>query len=122
MIARFSARRVAMPRLTPDQLLQELAAVDDLLIVQDLDGVCMQLVKDPLTRRMDRSYVEAAALLKGAFVVLTNGEHERRRGVNRLWSRRWGMGRDRREGCTCWSGGGWGPAADHHGSVSHRGE
>ena len=66
MIARFSARRVAMPRLTPDQLLQELAAVDDLLIVQDLDGVCMQLVKDPLTRRMDRSYVEAAALLKGA--------------------------------------------------------
>ena len=34
MIARFSARRVAMPRLTSDQLLQELAAVDDLLIVQ----------------------------------------------------------------------------------------
>ena len=84
MIARFSARRVAMPRLTPDQLLQELAVVDDLLIVQDLDGVCMQLVKDPLTRRMDRNYVEAAALLEGAFVVLTNGEHERRRGVNRL--------------------------------------
>ena len=83
MIARFSARRVAMPRLTPDQLLQELAAVDDLLIVQDLDGVCMQLVKDPLTRRMDRSYVEAAALLKGAFVVLTNGEHERRRRAER---------------------------------------
>ena len=73
-----------MPRLTPDQLLQELAVVDDLLIVQDLDGVCMQLVKDPLTRRMDRNYVEAAALLEGAFVVLTNGEHERRRGVNRL--------------------------------------
>ena len=40
-----------MPRLTPDQLLQELTGAEDLLIVQDLDGVCMQLVKDPLTRR-----------------------------------------------------------------------
>ena len=39
-----------MPRLTPDQLLQELTGAEDLLIVQDLDGVCMQLVKDPLTR------------------------------------------------------------------------
>ena len=36
-----------MPRLTPDQLLQELTGAEDLLIVQDLDGVCMQLVKDP---------------------------------------------------------------------------
>ena len=44
-----------MPRLTPDQLLQELTGAEDLLIVQDLDGVCMQLVKDPLTRRMDPS-------------------------------------------------------------------
>ena len=77
-------RSPLVQRQTPDQLLQELAGVDDLLIVQDLDGVCMQLVKDPLTRRMDRSYVEAAARLQGRFVVLTNGEHEGRRGVNRL--------------------------------------
>ena len=73
-----------MPRLAPDQLLEELTPVDDLLIVQDLDGVCMQLVKDPLTRRMDPGYVNAAADLRGGFVVLTNGEHEGRRGVNRL--------------------------------------
>ena len=73
-----------MPRLAPDQLLEELTPVDDLLIVQDLDGVCMQLVKDPLTRRMDPGYVNAAADLRGSFVVLTNGEHEGRRGVNRL--------------------------------------
>lgn len=73
-----------MPRLAPDQLLEELTPVDDLLIVQDLDGVCMQLVKDPLTRRMDRGYVQAATALRGNFVVLTNGEHEGRRGVNRL--------------------------------------
>ena len=73
-----------MPRLTPDQLLQELTGAEDLLIVQDLDGVCMQLVKDPLTRRMDPSYVDAVAALDGQFAVLTNGEHEGRRGVNRL--------------------------------------
>ena len=73
-----------MPRLAPDQLLEELTPVDDLLIVQDLDGVCMQLVKDSLTRRMDPGYVNAAADLRGSFVVLTNGEHEGRRGVNRL--------------------------------------
>ena len=73
-----------MPRLAPDQLLEELTSTDDLLIVQDLDGVCMQLVKDPLTRRMDPGYVNAAADLRGSFVVLTNGEHEGRRGVNRL--------------------------------------
>ena len=73
-----------MPRLTPDQLLQELAGAEDLLIVQDLDGVCMQLVKDPLTRCMDPAYVDAVAAMDGAFAVLTNGEHEGRRGVNRL--------------------------------------
>lgn len=73
-----------VPNLTPDQLLVELSGVKDLLIVQDLDGVCMQLVKDPLTRRMDPSYVHAAAELEGQFTVLTNGEHEGRRGVNRL--------------------------------------
>ena len=73
-----------MPRLTPDQLLQELTGAEDLLIVQDLDGVCMQLVKDPLTRCMDPSYVDAVAALDGQLAVLTNGEHEGRRGVNRL--------------------------------------
>jgi glucosylglycerol 3-phosphatase len=71
-------------RITPDQLFEELAGVEGLLIVQDLDGVCMQLVKDPLTRRMDAAYVEAVAAMDGAFAVLTNGEHEGRRGVNRL--------------------------------------
>ena len=73
-----------VPRLTPDQLLDDLSGVSDLLLVQDLDGVCMQLVRDPLTRRLDAGYVNAAAQLQGSFVVLTNGEHEARRGVNRL--------------------------------------
>ena len=63
---------------------QELVASPDLLIVQDLDGVCMPLVKDPLTRCLPERYVQAAARLRGSFVVLTNGEHEGHRGVNRL--------------------------------------
>ena len=59
-----------MQRLSPDQLLQELCGVEDLLIVQDLDGVCMQLVNDPLTRQMDGAYVMAAGQLGDTFAVL----------------------------------------------------
>ena len=55
----------------------------DLLILQVLDGVCMQQVKYPLTRRMDAAYVEAVAAREGAFAVLTNGEHAGLRGVPR---------------------------------------
>lgn len=63
-------------------LLDELAATDNLLIIQDLDGVCMGLVGDPLTRRLERRYLDAARRLDGHFYVLTNGEHVGSRGVN----------------------------------------
>jgi glucosylglycerol 3-phosphatase len=56
----------------------------DLLLVQDLDGVCMDLVRDPLQRRMEPLYVRHACRLDGRFAVLTNGEHAGYRGVNRL--------------------------------------
>ena len=67
-----------------DSLQKELIDSPDFLIVQDLDGVCMPLVKDPLTRSLAAKYVHAAALLRGNFCVLTNGEHEGHRGVNRI--------------------------------------
>ncbi|WP_320676937.1 glucosylglycerol 3-phosphatase [Prochlorococcus sp. MIT 1300] len=54
------------------------------LIVQDLDGVCIPLVHDPLNRVLDSSYIYSAAKLGSHFRVLTNGEHEGSRGVNRL--------------------------------------
>lgn len=57
---------------------------DNLLIIQDLDGVCMGLVKNPLTRTMDPAYIHAARKLDGHFYVLTNGEHIGDRGVNRI--------------------------------------
>ena len=57
---------------------------NNLLIIQDLDGVCMGLVKDPLTRTLDPAYIQAARQLDGHFYVLTNGEHIGNRGVNRI--------------------------------------
>ncbi|XTZ10189.1 MAG: glucosylglycerol 3-phosphatase, partial [cyanobacterium endosymbiont of Rhopalodia yunnanensis] len=58
-----------------------------ILIIQDLDGVCMKLVKDPLTRIIDKSYLEATKLFEGHFFVLTNGEHIGKRGVNAIIER-----------------------------------
>ena len=62
------------------------------LIIQDLDGVCMGLVRDPLTRELSANYLQAAQKLSGSFYVLTNGEHIGLRGVNGLVDR--AVGRD----------------------------
>ncbi|MEX1323855.1 MAG: glucosylglycerol 3-phosphatase [Synechococcaceae cyanobacterium] len=87
-----------MDTLSPSDLLAELRPrlrdQAGLLVVQDLDGVCMDLVLDPLTRRMEGSYVRHARHLDGRFCVLTNGEHEGRRGVNRLVERALGTAPD----------------------------
>ena len=73
-----------MQRLSLHDLLDELTAEPDLLLVQDLDGVCMPLVRDPLTRVLQPGTIAAAAQLGDTFRVLTNGEHGGRLGVNRL--------------------------------------
>ena len=64
-----------------------LASRDNLLIVQDLDGVCMKLVKDPLTRQLSPGYLQAVPRFEHHFFVLTNGEHVGSRGVNTLVDR-----------------------------------
>lgn len=64
-----------------------LATTENLIIIQDLDGVCMGLVKDPLTRRIDLGYVQATQAFDGHFYVLTNGEHIGQRGVNGIIER-----------------------------------
>jgi len=76
-----NASRFSAPTV---ELAETLAGDDDLLLIQDLDGVCMGLVRDPLTRHLERRYLEASLALDGHFYVLTNGEHIGRRGVNRL--------------------------------------
>ena len=47
----------------------------NILLIQDLDGVCMPLVRDPLTRVLPRDYIEAVSRVGHRFRVLTNGEH-----------------------------------------------
>jgi glucosylglycerol 3-phosphatase len=73
--------------LRHDELLRILSQTSNLLIIQDLDGVCMGLVKDPLTRVMDAGYVKAVQAFAPHFYVLTNGEHVGQRGVNRIVER-----------------------------------
>jgi len=68
--------------LNSQSLSKILIEQENVLIIQDLDGVCMGLVKDPLTREIEPRYLEAAKSLGNHFYVLTNGEHIGKRGVN----------------------------------------
>lgn len=68
-------------------LTQTLIQRSNILIIQDLDGVCMGLVKDPLTRVMEARYINAVKALSHHFFVLTNGEHIGKRGVNGIIER-----------------------------------
>lgn len=65
-------------------LKEKLINTPNSLIIQDLDGVCMGLVKDPLNRVIQWDYVQAVKKMNGHFFVLTNGEHIGKRGVNNI--------------------------------------
>lgn len=65
-------------------LLNALNDLDHFLLIQDLDGVCMGLVRDPLTRALSVDYIQAAKKMEKHFYVLTNGEHVGKRGINPL--------------------------------------
>ena len=69
---------------TKEELIDTIINEQNILIVQDLDGVCIPLVQDPLKREINKGYVKDVSRLKDKFAVLTCGEHEGRRGVNRL--------------------------------------
>ncbi len=109
--------------LDHESLINLLANEPHLLIIQDLDGVCMGLVKDPLTRVMDTKYIEATRSFNGHFYVLTNGEHIGKRGVNLIIERSYGDANLVKEkgfylpglaaGGVQWQ--------DRHGNVSHPG-
>ncbi|MGB3790728.1 MAG: glucosylglycerol 3-phosphatase [Phormidesmis sp.] len=64
-----------------------LSKTENLLILQDLDGVCMPLVNDPLTRTITKQYLSATAEFDEHFFVLTNGEHIGRRGLQTIIER-----------------------------------
>lgn len=83
--------------LQHDRFTHLLATTQNLLIIQDLDGVCMGLVKDPLNRQIDTAYVQATQAFDGHFYVLTNGEHIGTRGVNGIIERAFGNAAQIRE-------------------------
>lgn len=78
------------PSLNHEKLATILSQQENVLLIQDLDGVCMELVKDPLNRTIDPHYVQATKAFAGHFYVLTNGEHIGKRGVNGIIDRAFG--------------------------------
>ena len=69
---------------TKEEVIDTIINEQNILIIQDLDGVCIPLVQDPLKREINKEYVKDVSRLREKFAVLTCGEHEGRRGVNRL--------------------------------------
>ncbi|WP_267383042.1 glucosylglycerol 3-phosphatase [Cyanobacterium sp. uoEpiScrs1] len=109
--------------LDHQELINLISNQQDILIIQDLDGVCMKLVKNPLTRIIDKNYVEATKLFQGHFFVLTNGEHIGKCGVNAIVDRTLNdinLGKSRGLYLPGLAGGGvqW---QDCYGNVSHPG-
>ena len=68
-------------------LKKQLISSKNILLIQDIDGVCIPLVKDPMTRKLELEYIYAVKELAEEFFVLTCGEHEGPRGVNRIIER-----------------------------------
>ena len=109
--------------LNHEEFARSLAEIENILIVQDLDGVCMGLVKDPLDRIISKEYIEATKSFQGHFYVLTNGEHLGERGVNGIIERTFQNSRKVKEEGLLLPGlaaGGiqW---QDNHGNISHLG-
>ena len=69
---------------TKEEVINTIINEQNILIIQDLDGVCIPLVQDPLQREINKEYVKDVSRLREKFAVLTCGEHEGKRGVNRL--------------------------------------
>ena len=38
---------------------KQLISSENILIIQDIDGVCIPLVKDPMTRKLESKYIYA---------------------------------------------------------------
>ncbi|MDP2609749.1 MULTISPECIES: glucosylglycerol 3-phosphatase [unclassified Oceanobacter] len=103
-------------------LADALAAERDYLIIQDLDGVCMGLVNDPLSRTMDPDYIQAVRQQAGHFYVLTNGEHIGKRGVNPIVDRALGDSTAKQQGLYLPGlGAGGVQLQDRFGKVTHPG-
>src|SRR3546814_19898579 len=81
----------------------------------------MALGRDPLTRVIDRTYVEAAHALGKRFQVLTNGEHIGSRGVNAIVAAAFETPDHAAGRYLPGLAGGGLPLQDRHGAVPHPG-
>ena len=61
---------------------KQLISSKNILFIQDIDGVCIPLVKDPMTRELESKYIYAVKKFAEEFFVLTCGEHEGPRAVS----------------------------------------
>ena len=52
---------------------KQLISSKNILIIQDIDGVCIPLVKDPMTRKLESKYIYAVKEFAEEFFVLTCG-------------------------------------------------
>ena len=111
------------PSLNHEKLATILSQQENILLIQDLDGVCMELVKNPLDRAIDPYYVQATKAFAGHFYVLTNGEHIGKRGVNRIIDRAFGDANFVRENALYLPGLAAGGVQwqDRRGNISHPG-
>ena len=49
----------------------QLISSNNILFIQDIDGVCIPLVKDPMTRKLESKYIYAVKEFAEEFFVLT---------------------------------------------------
>ena len=52
---------------------KQLISSKNILFIQDIDGVCIPLVKDPMTRELESKYIYAVKEFAEEFFVLTCG-------------------------------------------------
>ncbi|MBF2057532.1 MAG: glucosylglycerol 3-phosphatase [Cyanobacterium sp. T60_A2020_053] len=102
-------------------LKEKLINQENILIIQDLDGVCMKLVKNPLDRVINWQYVQCIKKLSGHFFVLTNGEHIGKRGVNKIIEKSAPSTVEKKDYYLPGLAGGGVQWQDNYGNVSHPG-
>ena len=52
---------------TKEEVIYTIINEENILIVQDIDGVCVPLVQDPLKREIKQEYVKAVSKLRDNF-------------------------------------------------------
>jgi len=52
---------------------KQLISSKNILFIQDIDGVCIPLVKDPMTRELESKYIYAVRICRGILCINLRG-------------------------------------------------